>query len=209
MANDRVKQGARAIVNFALNSEHGSNRQGVQYPRADVIVLEDMKRFNPDAERERGINRGLAKWNRARLIERIEDIAAADGFGRFTAGKKKGQPRHLHKVDPFGTSQVCSHCGKRVGRRYSVTRHEKTGKLTVKFDNGGKLFACPCGYAANADHNASVNLARRFLFDMSAVKPYRDLCAMSRVEKQRKLDSLERSMRTMLIEKHRLLKHPF
>ena len=40
-----------------------------------------------------------------------------------------------------------------------------------RFDAVGKLFACPeCGYTANADHNASVNLHRKFFGELATVK---------------------------------------
>jgi transposase len=151
MGIDRFKKAARAIVNYALNVEEAKDANGNVYPRADVIVLEKLAGFIPDAERERGINRALVSWNRGQLVQRIQEVATDAGF--------KGR---VFEVHPAGTSQCCSRCGA-LGRRYSVVREQSTGKPVIKFGQVEKLFACPdCGYRANADHNASVNLHHVF-----------------------------------------------
>ena len=60
------------------------------------------------------------------------------------------------ETNPHGTSHYCARCGKK-GERLS----SKGGKR-VKC-RWGKLFRCPhCGYEANADFNASVNMHHSF-----------------------------------------------
>jgi hypothetical protein len=63
-------------------------------------------------------------------------------------------------VNPHGTSQYCSRCG-RKGERFSSQNGQR---LRVKW---GKLFWCPyCRYEANADFNASANMHHSFYHEM-------------------------------------------
>jgi transposase len=169
MGTDRFKKAARAIVNFALNIEGASNaKTGEKYPRADVLIVEKLAGFIPDSERERGINRALVAWNRGQLVNRIKEVAADAGLKIF-------------EVHPAGTSQCCSKCGA-MGRRYSIIRDDQTKLPIIRFGWVEKLFACPnpqCPgrnpehpnrpFTCNADHNASVNLHRRFILNEQAV----------------------------------------
>ena len=151
MAADRFKKAARAIINFALNVEGKKDaRTGEPYPRADVLLVENLATLLPDAERERGINAALIEFNRGHLVDRLAEVAKDCGL-------------KLVKVSPVGTSQVCCQCGA-LGRRYSIARNEESSCADIHFGFVEPLFACPCcGYRANSDHNASVNLHRRFL----------------------------------------------
>jgi transposase len=180
MGTDRFKKAARAIVNYALNVEGAKDGKGKVFPRADVILLEKLAGFIPDAERERGINRALVSWNRGQLVQRIQEVAADAGF--------KGR---VFEVHPAGTSQCCSRCGA-LGRRYSIVRERDTGKPVIKFGSVEKLFACAgCDYRANADHNASVNLHHVFAGGepMAAFYEWRDLATKPKREALEALDS--------------------
>ena len=160
LAEDRFKKGARAILDFALNTAQECKDGRLPYPRADVLVLENMANLIPDAEKERGINRSLIEFNRGHLVERLKQMAKDYGL-------------RVQLVSPMGTSQVCSKCG-RLGRRYTLRRDLKGDLMDIAFGPVEKLFACRCGHRANSDHNASVNLHRRFSMGDAAVKPYRD-----------------------------------
>ena len=60
------------------------------------------------------------------------------------------------EVNAHGTSQYCCRCGAR-GERFSRAGQSCT------VQRGGKLFRCPvCGYEAQADFNASVNVHPSF-----------------------------------------------
>src|SRR5215470_5288564 len=60
------------------------------------------------------------------------------------------------EVNAHGTSQYCCRCGAR-GERFSRSGQSCT------VHRGGKLFRCPvCGYEAQADFNASVNVHHSF-----------------------------------------------
>ena len=193
MSEDRFKKAARAIINFAWNADQAySKKDGEVYPRADVIILEKLEGFIPDAEKERGINRSLAAWNRGQLVTRLKEVAVDAGY--------KGR---VFEVMPHGTSQVCSRCGA-LGRRYSIRRHEETRQLDVQFGWVEKLFACPkCGYRANADHNASLNLHRKFLDD-NVFNNYFEWTRKPSAEKQQIIDTIELELLEPLRKLHEI-----
>ena len=201
MGQDRFKKAARAMVNFALNVDGVANKTGELYPRADVLIVEKLAGFIPDAERERGINRALVAWNRGQLVARIKEVAADAGLKLF-------------EVHPAGTSQCCCRCGA-LGRRYSVVRDEQTGTATIRFGWVEKLFACPnpnCAgrdpdhsdrpFTCNADHNASVNLHRRFVLDDRAVGAFFTWRNKSRHQRDAELAQIDRALRPALEKLH-------
>ena len=186
MGEDRFKKAAREIVNFALNVEGRiDSKSGLPYPRADVLILEKFSNLIPDAARERGINKALIEFNRGHLVTRIKEVAEDAGL-------------RLYQVNPFGTSQVCSKCGA-LGWRYSVRKDPESRLRDIQFGIVEKLFACPdCGYRANSDHNASVNLHRRFLFGEKAIESFRKLKDLPAVDKERAVKAIEDRLRPVL-----------
>jgi hypothetical protein len=191
-AEDRFKKAARAIVNFALNAgERADKRTGEVYPRADVLVLENLATLLPDAEREKGINRSLIEFNRGHLVDRVKELAKDVGLRVF-------------EVSPVGTSQVCSRCGT-LGRRYSIRSSPETHRLEVQFGFVEKLFACPeCGYRANADHNASVNLHRKLARVPGAFERWEELRGLSKEEKRLRWEEIEAKLLPSLQKMHGL-----
>lgn len=206
MGKDRFKKAARKIVTEAVR---GANRRtGEVYPRADVLVMEDLKWFNPDATRERGINRMLAHWNRSNLMKFVEEFATDAGirYGKF------------ERVSAWGTSQTCSKCGA-VGKRYRIDRDPVTKQPVIRFARGNEplpLFACPnpqCRgrsrekpsqpFTCNADHNASINLHRRYILGEKATQEFANL-PKDEVPRRQALESLEARLRSQLERLHRL-----
>lgn len=195
MGEDRFKKAARAILNFAWNVDGAVHKKsGTPIPRADVIVLERLAGFIPDAERERGINRSLAAWNRGQLVARLKVMAEDAGY-----------KRRVFEVRPAGTSQVCSKCG-RLGRRYSIRREPGSTRAVVRFGWVEKLFACSCGFCANADYNASVNLHRKFLLGDNAVRGFYIWKNLTEPERTKALEELEAVLRELLSRKHKLVR---
>lgn len=192
MGDDRFKKAARAIVNFALNTDQRvSSLTGTNVPRADVLLVENLGGLLPDAERERGINKALVEFNRGHLVDRLKEVAKDAGLRVFT-------------ISPFGTSQVCSRCGV-LGRRYSVRRDNETSRPDVVFGVVEALFACPsCGYRANSDHNASVNLHRKFLLGDKAVDAFLQYRLKPEKERELILRSIEGKLRGPLRRLHEL-----
>ncbi len=200
MAEDRFKKGAREVINFALNVSAQKDKNGKPFPSADVLVIESLGSLVPDAERERGINRALIDFNRGHLVDRIQEMAQDVGLRVLT-------------VNPVGTSQVCSRCGA-LGRRYSIQRNpelwtsgasKKKHPPDIHFGWVEKLFACPCGYRANSDHNASRNLHRRLALGDEAVKAFYDWKNIqSDSQKEGKLKEIENKLLPKLRQEHRL-----
>lgn len=204
MGKDRFKKAARAIVNFALNVEGRADpKTGEVYPRADVLILEKLAGFIPDAERERGINRALAAWNRGQLVTRLREVASDAGL-------------KLLEVHPAGTSQCCSKCGA-LGRRYSIARDDETRAPVIRFGWVEKLFACPnpkCSgrvssrpeqpFTCNADHNASVNLHRRFVMADKAVAEFFAWKSKPDAERNRLIGGIDGELRPQLERLHGL-----
>lgn len=198
MGKDRFKKAARAIVNFALNVEgRASPKSEKVYPRADLLILEKLTGLIPDAERERGINRSLVAWNRGQLVARVKEVAKDAGL-------------KVVEVHPAGTSQCCAKCGA-LGRRYSIVRDDETRAPVIRFGWVEKLFACPnrkCSgrnpkhpdrpYTCNADHNASVNLHRRFVMDDRAVAAFFAWRVKAETERDRLLREIEAALRPHL-----------
>jgi putative transposase len=107
------------------------------------------------------------------LFERLRKIKAGGGstsrrmnrrqsnqlrgkINQYAKEKNYAQGMLTVEVNPHGTSQYCSRCGAK-GERFSY----RNG-VWVK-EKWGKVFRCPkCGYEANADHNASVNMHHSF-----------------------------------------------
>jgi len=113
-------------------------------PGSDVVVLfERLRKIRPQGSKSRRLNRKQANQLRGKIIERTRYKAYYLGIVTV-------------EVNPHGTSQHCSRCG-RKGERFSFI-----GGKRVKM-RGGKLFYCPhCGCLVNADFNASVNVHHSF-----------------------------------------------
>jgi putative transposase len=92
-----------------------------------------------DAIHIEGLNiKGLA---RGRLAKQVLD-AAWGGFVTILSGKAECAGRKVVRVDPRGTSQMCSGCGELVPKTLSVRTH-----------------SCPhCGLVVDRDINAAINI---------------------------------------------------
>ena len=76
----------------------------------------------------------LQRWTYSNLLNRLKLRCEREGV-------------LLVRVDPAYTSQTCSKC-----------------RNKDKKSRNGELFTCTtCGYSADADYNASVNILQRFL----------------------------------------------
>ena len=191
MGKDRFNKGARAIINFALNTNgqiHSPSEQ--PYASADLLICENLSGLIPDAERQRGINRMLAEWNRGHLMDKLKELAADAGL-------------KVCELNPYGTSQVCSRCGE-LGRRYSVRLVGTDRHPDISFGWVEKLFACRCGYRANADHNASINLHRKFAIGAVAVQSYTAFKRKNEKEQCDVISDLERNLLSELQMMHRV-----
>ena len=208
MGEDRFKKAARAIVNLALNAAGDiDKRSGQPYPRADVLIIEDLGKLKPDATFERGVNRTITTFNHGHIADRIEELAEDVGL-------------RVERVAAWATSQVCYRCGS-LGRRYSIRRerpdeNDRSSKCRpeVHFGFTDPLFACPkcfagkrpgLPYTCNSDFNAAMNLQRRFYFDRAAIKDFGD----NKDERAERLERIDAELEPRLRQLHNLDETPW
>lgn len=95
----------------------------------DTIYIEDLKIKNMVKNRHLSKSISDSSWGM---------------FFNFLAYKAEEAGRRLVKINPNGTSQICSGCGKKVFKFLSVRTHR-----------------CPfCGLVLDRDHNAAINILR-------------------------------------------------
>jgi transposase len=159
-----------------ISKKQWQSGNAVKGERSNGQLWRHIGRQNTDAAHKtaRAIARVCAKYSGCVLLfERLRKITPKGGckshrLNRKQANQLRGQINRLARekafaasvvtveVNPWGTSQHCSRCGAK-GERFSYRARRR-----VK-ERGGKLFGCAtCGYEANADHNASVNLHHSF-----------------------------------------------
>jgi transposase len=115
-----------------------------KYPGC-VLLFERLRKIKPKAaSKSRRMNRRAAN----QLRGKINQYAREQAFATCATCTVE--------VNPHGTSQYCSRCGK-PGERFSYRAGQRVG------EKWGKLFWCPhCHYQVQADFNASANVHHSF-----------------------------------------------
>jgi transposase len=94
--------------------------------------------------------------SKSRRMNRRQSNQLRGKINQYAQEKNYAQGMVTVEVNPHGTSQSCARCGAK-GERFSY----RNG-VWVK-EKWGEVFRCPkCGYEANADHKASVNMHHAF-----------------------------------------------
>jgi len=131
----RKKQGSKAFKralkerNYYINSTVKTlNWNGLK-----TLIMENIKGIKKDTAKERRLRKSVRskfqRWTYSQLLNRIKLTAEATGV-------------HLQLVNPAYTSQTCSRCG-----------------AVHKQNRNCEIFKCRnCGYTADADYNASLNI---------------------------------------------------
>jgi len=112
--------------------------------RADLIGIEKLE-IHKMVDRKRAAPTGMTKSAR-RGMRRNTHQAAWGCLNQMLSYKAEEAGRQLIQVDPRGTSQTCSACGRIVAKTLDVRRH-----------------VCPCGLDLDRDHNAALNILQRAL----------------------------------------------
>jgi len=129
-AKNRLEKVYDHVTNQKKDFLHKLSRQYVD--TYATICVEDL---NIKYLKEKGKSRGLRRS--------IHD-ASWGRFYSYLAYKAESAGTNLVKVDPRNTSQMCSNCGSIVKKTLSERVHE-----------------CPyCGFVADRDYNAAVNIHR-------------------------------------------------
>jgi putative transposase len=84
-----------------------------------------------------------------RLAKSIVD-AGWNQLVQFVTYKAESASRQVVQVNPYHTSQRCSTCGEIVQKSLAVRVHQ-----------------CPCGYVADRDENAAINILKLALQNVS------------------------------------------
>ncbi len=133
-AKRHLKKLSGKLKRFQHNANHVVSKQIVSTcAPGDTLVMENLTDIRERVKGRRKHRRAMSNWSFAQLQGFIAYKAAFKGV-------------HVQFVDARYTSQACSRCGY-IDKRNRVCQSE---------------FSCRnCGYQANADYNASVNLATR------------------------------------------------
>jgi putative transposase len=125
----------------------GIARVCARYPGC-VLLFERLRKIKAKAD------------SKSRRMNRKHANQLSGKINRYSREKVFAQGMCTVEVNPHGTSQYCSRCGK-LGERFSF----RDGKrMRVKW---GNLFWCPhCHYEVNADFNASVNVHHSFFHEL-------------------------------------------
>jgi putative transposase len=98
------------------------------------LVIENLKHIRKNNKFGRKAMNRMQRWVYSRIISKLESLAEISGV-------------HVRKVNPAYTSQTCNGCG-----------------CSDKHSRCGEVFKCTsCGYEADADYNASLNILARYL----------------------------------------------
>lgn len=177
----RVKQTADLIIQAARGMIYRDGCWRQQLPQADLIVMEDLSRYNFRSDRAPFENSQLMRWCHRGIREavemqaRVEGIMVADvGAGyssRFDplTGAPGVRCHPMSKSDVDGMAHDPKHwlrrhvSGKLARLGFDADRL-RPGDLVPK--EGGEVLVTVRGEkvsAVNADHRAAQNLARRYL----------------------------------------------
>jgi len=128
------------VANRRRDFAHQESRKLVN--RYQFIAFENLDIPDMQASRNKTINRGIA------------DVAWGQ-FVQFATYKAANAGRVVVRVNPRGTSQMCSGCHAIVPKDLSIRIHD-----------------CPhCGLVLNRDHNAALNILARGLTSINAGSP--------------------------------------
>ncbi len=113
------------------------------------IVIEDLRNYKPPKGRK-SWSRRLSQWLRGRIANLLE-------YKRKEAGIL------LQKVCPWNTSSHCPRC--------SAKGQKVLGPNNLVAEKRGRFFHCPeCGFIADRDYIAAINIYRASFIDYQEIK---------------------------------------
>lgn len=116
------------------------------------IIIEDLRTYKPPRGR-RSWSRRLSEWLRGRIVFLLEYKCQEKGLS-------------LQKVCPWNTSSHCPRC--------TATGVKVLGPNNLVEDKQGRWFYCPnCGFTADRDYIAAINIYRASFIDYQTIKSLR------------------------------------
>lgn len=136
-AKRRLKAMSGREERFVKDVNHCMSKRLAGNPNVDTYVLEDLTSIRKGARKDKMSKKTRSwvnNWSFFQFQEFLEYKCADNGI-------------KVAYVDPAYTSQMCNHCG------------------VVKKSNrkSQSLYECACGWSANADYNASLNIRDKYL----------------------------------------------
>ena len=125
------KQVQHDIANYLISKALAS--------KCETIVLENLSDLQAPGGMAR-TSRHISHWARGDLLEKIEYKANLVGL-------------EVETVNPWKTSQYCSKCGEHGHTIKASNNHEQSG-------HGGWFYCSNCGFNADRDYNACLNVGR-------------------------------------------------
>jgi len=142
----RKIQGSKAFERTLKERDYYVDKTVKELPlnETKMIVMEDITDIKKNTKKEKRLNKQFRskfqRWIYSKLISRIQQLSEVNGV-------------HCQMVAPAYTSQTCNKCG-----------------FVHKLNRNGEIFECRnCGYAADADWNASLNILNLGLAQQSMV----------------------------------------
>lgn len=154
----RKKQGSKA---FKRSLKERDNKINESLNKLDLtgikeIIIENLKgiKQNTNKKRQKALKRGrISRWQ-FRVFKKFNNKLQRWCYSKTVSKLGRLCPENgvlLSKTDPSYTSQMCSHCG---------FVHSENRK--------GEKFKCiKCGFEADADFNAAVNISHRGVYSPS------------------------------------------
>lgn len=143
----RKKQGSKKFYKALRDRDNKINLsvKSIDLSSIKAVVVEDLKNVKKNTRKEKRIskkfNNKLQRWSYSKVLERLSRICEELGVDFI-------------KVNPAHTSQTCSKCG-----------------FKDKKNRSSERFRClSCGYIADADFNAAVNILHRGAYSPSTTQ---------------------------------------
>lgn len=145
----RKKQGSQNFKNSLTHRDNEINRviNQIDLSGVSTLIIEDLKlvKSNSKGKIHKTFNNKLQRWSYRKAIDKLSRLSEQRGI-------------KLVKVSPAYTSQTCSSCG-----------------VIDKSNRNGEVYQCSsCGYAVDADINASINIRNRGIYSFSDEKRIKD-----------------------------------
>jgi len=135
----RKQQGSNRFKKALVERDNKINQSinSIDFNNLKTIVVEDLKNVKHKSKGKirKTFNKKLQRWSYSKVLDRLSNICEQFGI-------------NFIRIDPRHTSQICSSCG-----------------FKHKNNRNGELFKClSCGFEADADFNASVNILHRGVY---------------------------------------------
>ncbi len=122
--------------------------------QCEKIILEDLRLIKPRRGQKKW-SREMNEWLRGRITQLLELKCQEEGL-------------KLQKVNPWRTSSDCPRCTSTNGQKVN-------GSNNLMQKKEGRWFYCPeCGFSADRDYIATLNIYRASFIDYKKIRSLRD-----------------------------------